>query len=130
MKRTTFGLLVLVIGMLSLWGCSSTTANVLFGDEFSSLNTDVWLSFPSLTPFASLEGSNIPGEVKVEDGILKLSRFAPELSGGNQVSLIQAKNTVDLPDTFTVTMRFRNEFIAFGLSNFVLEIYDQKIAVG
>jgi hypothetical protein len=143
MRRNTFEFLVLIIGILFSFGCFNPIANVpknstktstdnqiLFDDEFNSLNSAIWSAFPSLTPTAGFEGSNIPGEVKVENGILKLSRYAPELAGENQASYIQTKNTVYIPDTFSVTMRFRNEFTAFGFGDISIEIYKHKIAVG
>jgi len=143
MKQHTFGFLALLIGLLFVFGCSTSIANVpksstetptkntiLLDDEFDSLNSAVWSAFPSLTPFAGHEGSKLPGEVKVEDGVLKLSRYAPELVGDNQASFIQTKNTIDLPDTFSTTMRFRNEFVAFGFGKVFVEIYNHKIAVG
>jgi hypothetical protein len=143
MKKNTFGFLILIIGSLFVFGCSNPTANVpknstktsmdnqiLFDDEFNSLNSEVWSSFPSLTPITRFEGSKIPGEVKVENGILKLSRYAPELVGENQASFMYTENTVYLPDTFSATMRFRNEFTAFGFGSLFIEIYNHKIAIG
>ena len=143
MKQHIFGLLVLLIGLLFVFGCSTSTAHtpkssteiptknpILLDDEFDSLNDAVWSAFPSLTPFAGHEGSKLPGDVKVEDGVLKLSRYAPELVGENQASFIQTKNTIDLPDTFSATIRFRNEFVAFVFGDVVVEIYNHKIAFG
>jgi hypothetical protein len=143
MKSNAFGFLFLLIGILIIFGCSNPAANVpnsstevatesqtIFGDEFDSLDNSVWSSFPSSTPFAGSEGSNIPGEVKVENGVLKLSRYAPEIPRENQASFIQTKNAVYLPDKFSATMRFRNEFIAVGFGNVFVEVYKHKIAVG
>ena len=143
MKKNAFRLLALAVEILFIFGCSSPATNIpksssktstenqtLFDDEFNSLSSDVWSSFPSLTPFAGMEGSKVPGEVKVENGILKLSRYAPELVGKNQASFIQTKNTVYLPDTFSATMRFRNEFIAFGFGDVFVEMYKHNIAIG
>jgi len=143
MKRNAFGFVVLVLGISLIIGCSAPTGNfpqnstrptkgnrTLFADEFDLLNADLWSSYPSLTPFAGLAGSKTPGEIKVENGILKLSRYAPELSGENPASFIQSKNTVDLPETFSATIRFRNEFTAFGFGDVFVEIYHHKIMIG
>lgn len=143
MKNKAFGFLVLFTGMLFVFGCSKSAANVpnsstkvvkenqtIFSDEFDSLDSSVWSFLPSLTSFAGFEGSNIPGEVKVENGVLKLSRYAPELSGENPASSIQTKNAVSLPKEFSARMRFKNEFIAFGFGNVFVEVYHHKIAVG
>jgi hypothetical protein len=143
MKRNTFTFVVLVVGLSLLFGCSTPTRNipgnstrpveenqVLFADEFNSLNTDVWSSLPSLTPFPGLEGSKTPGEIKAENGILKLSRYAPELYGENQASFIQTKNTVDLSKSFSATMRFKNEFTAFGFGDLFVEIFHHTITIG
>jgi hypothetical protein len=143
MKSNTFGFLVLLTGILFIFGCSNSAANVpnsstkvatenqtIFSDEFDSLDNSVWSSLPSLSPFDGFEGSNIPGEVKVENGMLKLSRYAHELSGQNPVSSIETKSTIHLPDKFSAMMRFRNEFIAVGFGNVVVEVYQHKIVVG
>ena len=143
MKKNAFRLLALAVEILFIVGCSNPATNIpksstktstenqiLFDDEFNSLNSNVWASFPSLTPIAGFEGSNVPGEVKVENGILKLSRYAPELSGDNPVSFVQTKNAIHLPEEFSAAMRFRNEFTAFDFGNVVVEIYNHKIAIG
>lgn len=143
MRRNTFGFLVLIIEILFCLGCSNSTVNVpknstktstndqiLFDDEFNSLNNGKWSSHPSLTPFDGLEGSNTPGEVKIENGLLKLSRYAPEIAGENPASYIQTTNPVYLPDTFSAVMRFKNEFTAFSFGDVVIEIYNHKIAIG
>jgi hypothetical protein len=103
---------------------------MLFDDEFDSLSGDTWSALPSLTPFQGSEGSNIPGEVKVENGILMLSRYAPELIGSNPASYIETRRMVYLPDTYSVTMRFKNEFVGFGLGELYVIIYNSKIWVG
>lgn len=143
MKKNAFRFLVLSIGILFLLGCSAQGINLatnttqatptsqsLFADEFNSLDGSVWSALPSLTPFAGLEGSKTLGEVKVEDGLLKLSRYAPEIAGENPASSIQTKQAVRLPDSFSATMRFRNEFTAFGFGNLFIEMYNHKITIG
>ena len=142
MKRNLSSIVVLIVGILFIFGCSSPMTNttesstnpskhnqILFADEFDSLNTQVWSSFPSLTPFDGSEGSKMPGEVIVENGLLKLSRYAPEIQGENPASLIQSKNTVALPETFLATMRFRNEYTAFGFGSVFIQIYHHKIRI-
>lgn len=143
MKKNAFRFLVLFVSILFLLGCSARGANLpltstqgvpanqnLFADEFNSLDSSVWSVQPSLTPFAGVEGSKTPGEVKVEDGLLKLSRYAPEIVGENPASYIQSKQAVHLPDTFSATMRFRNEFTAFGFGNLFVEMYNHTIKIG
>jgi len=142
MRKNRIGLLFAIMGLV-LVGCTTPTENIpandtetaagsqtLFDEEFDSLDGKTWSSQPSLTPFPDFEGSNIPGEVKVENGILMLSRYAPELSGENPVSSIQTINTVYLPATYSAAMRFKNEFVAFGFGKVFVEIYQDKIRVG
>ena len=128
MSKCMIGLLLAIIGLV-LVSCT-TPSSMLFDDEFDSLGGDTWSALPSLTPFQGSEGSNIPGEVKVENGILMLSRYAPELAGDNPVSYIQTKRTVSLPATYSVTMRFKNEFVGLGLGELYVIIYNSKIWVG
>jgi hypothetical protein len=101
----------------------------LFDEEFNSLDDSLWVSRPSLTPFAGLTGSDRPGEVKVEDGILKLSRYAAELSGENPVSYVQTQNPVDLPDAYTATIRFKNEYTGLELGGLYVTMYHDKVWV-
>jgi hypothetical protein len=110
-------------------GCA-TPSSILFDDEFDSLNGEVWSTMPSLTPFKGFEGSNTPGEVNVENGILKLSRYAAELAGENPVSYIQTNNLVYLPAEYSVTIRFKNEFVGFAFGKLYVAIYNDKIWVG
>ena len=127
MKKYMIGLLLAIIGLV-LVSCT-TPSSTLFDDEFNSLNGDIWSAQPSLTPFYGAEGSNVPGEVKVENGILKLSRYAPELVGNNQASDIRTKRMVYLPATYSVTVRFKNEFVGLGLGELYVTIYKSKIWV-
>jgi hypothetical protein len=142
-KKNVFRFLTLSVGILFIMSCTAHGANLpknstqvvpvnqsLFAEEFNSLDSSIWSALPSLTPFAGLEGSKTPGEVKVEDGLLKLSRYAPEIAGENPASYIQTKQAVNLPGTFSATMRFRNEFTAFGFGNLFVEMYNHKIAIG
>ncbi len=128
MKKYMIGLLLAIIGLV-LVSCT-TPSSTLFDDEFDSLNGDIWSAQPSLTPFQGAEGSNMPGEVKVENGILKLSRYAPELAGNNPVSYIQTKRMVYLPAIYSVTIRFKNEFAGFGFGKLYVAMYKDKIWVG
>ena len=128
MKKYMIGLLLAIIGVV-LVSCT-TPSSTLFDDEFDSLNGDIWSAQPSLTPFQGGEGSNVPGEVKVENGILKLSRYAPELVGNNPASDIRTKRMVYLPATYSVTVRFKNEYVGFGIGELFVAIYESKIWVG
>lgn len=128
MKKYMIGLCLATIGLV-LVSCN-TPSSILFDDEFDSLNSDIWSAQPSLTPFQGAEGSNIPGEVKVENGILKLSRYAPELAGQNEVSYLQTRSVVTLPEIYSVTMRSKNEFAGFAVGNLYVSMYKGKIWVG
>lgn len=128
MKKNRIGLFFAII-VLVISGCA-TPSSVLFDDEFDSLNSDVWSTLPSLTSFKGFEGSNTPGEVKVENGILKLSRYAAELAGENPVSYIQTNTLVYLPAEYSVTTRFKNEFVGFAFGKLYVAIYNDKIWVG
>lgn len=128
MKIIKIGLFLAII-VLATAGCAKSSL-LLFDEEFDSLNADVWSTLPSLTSFKGFEGSNTPGEVKVENGILKLSRYAPELAGENPVSYIQTNNLVYLPAEYSVTMRFKNEFTGFAFGKLYVAIYNDKIWVG
>ena len=125
MKKYRIGLLLAIIGIV-LASCT-TPSSTLFDDEFNSLNGDIWSAQPSLTPFQGGEGSNIPGEVKVENGILKLSRYAPELVGNNPASDIRTKRMVYLPATYSVTVRFKNEYVGFGIGNLYVAVYKDNV---
>jgi len=128
MKKYMVGLLLAIVGLV-LVSCQ-TPSSTLFDDEFDSLNGDIWSAQPSLTPFQGGEGSNIPGEVKVENGILKLSRYAPELAGDNPASYIRTRSMVNLPAIYSVTMRFKNEYVGFGVGKLYVATYKGKIWVG
>jgi hypothetical protein len=128
MKKYMIGLCLAIIGGVFV-SCASPSS-MLFDDEFDSLNGDIWSTQPNLTPFEGLEGSNIPGEVKVENGILKLSRYAPELAGENAVSSIQTRSMVNLPSIYSVTIRSKNEFVGFEIGQLFVAMYKDQIWVG
>ncbi|MBL8076808.1 MAG: hypothetical protein JNM55_02515 [Anaerolineales bacterium] len=129
MRKNVLGLLLVIIIEMALVSCTTPSA-ALFDEEFDSLDTQVWSATPSLTPFPGFEGSNTLGEVKVESGMLKLSRYAPELAGENPASFIQTRGVVDLPSIYTATMRFKNEFAGLGLGKLHVAVFKSKVWVG
>ncbi len=109
---------------------TAPAAPALLDEEFTTFDTSIWTAAPSLTPHPGCEGSSIPGEVKVEGGLLELSRYAWELFGQNGASAAGTTNPVNLPSSYTATSRFKNELIAFGFGNIAVCIYIGTIAVG
>lgn len=85
--------------------------DVIFSDTFDTLDTSVWLASPSLSPIGGYSGSMIPGEVKVEDGILKMSRYAWELPGANPTSSAYTVNALEFPAKYRAQIRFKTELV-------------------
>ena len=94
---------------------------VIFIEEFDSLDLSKWTAKPSLKAFPGNTGSRTPGEVKCENGVLKLSRYAWERAGKNPTSSVRLNKTLPLPESYHVSVRFRNQFISISLGELTIQ---------